>query len=368
VIITPPTAPAHPPAPPSDPQRDIYAVVRAIAIVGFIGFLLWLAGDVLLLLFAGVLVSIFIDGIASWIRRLTRVGTGASIALALLLLTLSLGVVGIYSAPDIAEQVEQLGVTLPQSVDNLHRQLDKYRWAKALLDQIPSASDLRSPGIGLVRKATGALNTTVVVLARLILIAFVGIFLTLQPGLYRRGVLRLIPISKRNRASEVLDAVGANLRSWLVGKVLSGVAIGVATWIGLQLLGIPLALFLSVLAALLSFIPNFGPFLAMVPAMLLGLMQGVSQALYVGLLYIGIQIVETYMLTPWLAHRTASIPPALTMLTQILLGVLFGGMGVIMAAPVTAAGMVLMRMLYVEDVLGDRVPEATLPDKDRVLP
>jgi predicted PurR-regulated permease PerM len=128
----------------------------------------------------------------------------------------------------------------------------------------------------------------------------------------------------------------------------------VATWVGLQLLGIPLALILSVLAAVLSFIPNFGPILAMVPAMLLGFLQSSSLALYVGLLYVGIQIVETYLLGPWLAQRTASIPPVLTLLTQVLLGVLFGGMGVILAAPATAAGMVLIRMVYVEDVLGDR--------------
>jgi predicted PurR-regulated permease PerM len=365
-IITPPTAP--PPPPPSDPARDLHAIVRAIAFVGFIGFLFWLAGDVILLLFAGVLVSIFIDGIASWIRRHTRMGSGMSIGITLLVLTLLFVVVGFYSAPDIAVQVEQLGVTLPQSVDNLHRQLDQHRWAKVILDQIPSANDLRSPGVGLVRKATGALNTTVAVLARLILIAFVGIFLTLQPGMYRRGLLRLLPIRTRHRASEVMDAVGANLRSWLVGKVISAIAIGVATWVGLELLGIPLSLILSVLAALLSFIPNFGPIMAMIPAMLLGLMQSLSLALYVGLLYVGIQIVETYLLTPWLAHRTASIPPALTMVTQIFLGVLFGGMGVILAAPVTAAGLVLMRMLYVEDVLGDREPEATLPEKEMGIP
>jgi len=343
------------PLPPaSDPRRDLYAVVRAIAFVGFIAFLIWLAGEVLLLLFAGILVAIFIDGIASWIRRHTRMGNGASIAIALLGLVLLFGVVAVYSAQDIVAQVEELGQSLPRSVDNLHQQLDKSRWGKALLDQLPSSSELRSPGVGLVRKATGALSTTVVVVARIVVIGFIGLFITLQPDLYRRGLLRLVPLSRRARATEILDAVTSNLRGWLVGKVLAAVAIGVATWVGLQLLGIPLALILSVLAAVLSFIPNFGPILAMVPAMLLGFLQSSSLALYVGLLYVGIQIVETYLLGPWLAQRTASIPPALTLLTQVLLGILFGGMGVILAAPATAAGMVLLRMIYVEDVLGDR--------------
>lgn len=349
----------------SDPRRDIFFIIRAIAFVGLITFLLWLAGDVLLLLFAGVLVAIFIDGIAGWIRvHFKRVGHGGSIAIALLGLMLVFGVVAVYSAPEVAEQVGQLSDELPRSVDNLHQQLDKHRWAKVLLDQLPSSHELRSPGIGLVRKATGALSTTVVVLARVVLIAAIGIFLTIQPNLYRNGLLRLVPIRRRVRAAEILDAVTSNLRGWLVGKVLSAIAIGVATFTGLQLLGIPLALILSVLAGILSFIPNFGPVLAVVPAMLLGLMQSSSLALYVFLLYLGIQAVETYLLTPWLAHRTADLPPALTLVTQILLGVLFGGMGVILAAPVTAAGMVLMRMIYVEDLLGDRGGEV-LPERLR---
>lgn len=350
----------------SDPRRDLYSIIRAIAFLGLILFLLWLAGDVLLLLFAGVLVAIFIDGIANWIRIHTRVGRGASIAIALLGLVLVFGVVGVYSAPDIADQVGQLGQELPRAVDAVRQQLDKHTWTKLILDQLPSAKELRSPGTGLLRRATGALSSTAVALARMVLIAAIGVFLTLQPGLYRRGFLRLIPIRKRGRAADVLDAVTNNLRGWLVGKVLSAIAIGVATWTGLQLLGIPLALILSVLAGVFSFIPNVGPVLAVVPAMLLGLLQSPALALYVFLLYLGIQIVETYLLTPWLAHRTADLPPALTLVTQILLGVLFGGMGVIMAAPVTAAGMVLMRMVYVEDVLGDKGAQENLPPRDRV--
>ncbi len=360
--IVPGTAPLHAaPSPPSDPQRDLYAIIRGIAFLGLIAFLFWLAGDVLLLFFAGVLVAIFIDGIARWLRQRIRMSHGLSIAVVLVVLTLLFGVVGLTSAPDIADQVAQLGQELPRAIDNLHRQLGKSRWAKILIDQLPSSYDLSYPGVGLIRKATGALNTTVAVLARMIVIGFIGLFLALHPDMYRRGFLRLIPISRRKRAKEVMDATGTTLRGWLLGKVLSAIAIGVATWTGLQLMGIPLALILSVLAALLSFIPNFGPILAMVPAMLLGLMQSTSVMLYVGLLYLVIQIVETYLLTPWLAHRTANLPPALTIVTQILLGVLFGGMGVIMAAPVTAAAMVLVQKLYVEDVLGDRGGEPVLP-------
>lgn len=351
--------------PASSPRRDLFYIVRAVAWIGLIAFFLWMAGDVLLLLFAGVLVAIFIDGIASWIRAHSRVGFGASIAIALLGLTTIFGLVTAFSAPDIAEQFGQLEQELPRSIENLHRQMDQHRWAKLLLDQLPSANELRYPGVGLVRKATGALNTTILILTRVFLIAAIGVFLAIQPNLYRRGLLRLVPIPRRERAAEILDAITQNLRGWLVGKVLSGIAIGVATWTGLELLGIPLALILSLLAGVFSFIPNFGPVISVIPALLLAFMISPTLALYVGILYLVIQIVETYLLTPWLAQKTADLPPALTLVTQILLGVLFGGMGVILAAPVTAAGMVLVRMIYVEDVLGDKWSQAALTEKPR---
>ena len=349
-------------------RRDLFPIVRTAFYIGLISVLVWLAGDVLLILFAGVLVAIFIDGIATWIRAHSRVGRGASIAIALLGLVLIVGVVTAISAPDIGEQVGQLSEELPRAFDNLHHQVDQHKWARLLTDQLPRANDLRSPGFGLVRKATGALSATVVILARILLIAAMGIFMTIQPNLYRRGLLRLLPVAHRDRAAQILDAVTANLRGWLLGKVLSAIMIGVATWTGLELLHIPLALILSVLAGILSFIPNFGPIAAVIPAMLLGFLQSPTQALYVGLLYLVIQILESYLLTPWLAHRTADLPPALTLVTQIFMGILFGGMGVILAAPATAAGMVMVRMIYVEDVLGDHMEERTLPERDRIPP
>jgi predicted PurR-regulated permease PerM len=348
--MTPPRSPESE----ADSRRDLYGVIRAIAILGIALLLLWVAGDVLLLVFAGILVAIFLRGMSDWVAGHTRLGNGGALAVVFFGILVLFSLVWFFSAPDIATQVDELGDALPRSIENLHKQLDKYRWAKALMDQLPSARELRSPGIGLVRKATGALSTTAVVLARVIVILFIGLFLALNPKLYKNGFLRLIPLARRDRVDQMLDTIGVTLRSWIMGKVLSGVAIGVATFTGLQLLGIPLALLLSVLAGLLSFIPNFGPILSMIPAVLLGLMQGIHQALYVVLLYTGIQVVETYLLTPWLEHHTAALPPALTIVMQILLGILFGGLGVIMAGPITAAMLIAVRMLYVEDTLGDR--------------
>jgi predicted PurR-regulated permease PerM len=115
----------------------------------------------------------------------------------------------------------------------------------------------------------------------------------------------------------------------------------------------PLALTLGLLAGLLSFIPNIGPILSFVPAGLLAIPQGFSQVLYVGLLYIGIQTVESYVITPPMQRRMVSLPPALTISAQVILGVLFGFLGLLLATPLAAAVLVLVKMLYLEDVLGE---------------
>lgn len=129
------------------------------------------------------------------------------------------------------------------------------------------------------------------------------------------------------------------------------ILIGSLTTAGLWLLDVPLALTFGVLSALFTFIPNIGPPLAILPAILLALTLSPTRALYVLLLYLVIQTVESYLLTPLLQQRVVSLPPALTISAQILMAVLLGGLGLALATPLTAVSLVLVKMLYVEDVL-----------------
>lgn len=173
-----------------------------------------------------------------------------------------------------------------------------------------------------------------------------------------RGLLKLIPLGYRPRAAEVLDESGSTLRAWLLAKLLEMLLIGVLTTLGLWLLGIQLALVLGLIAGLLSFIPNIGPVLAVIPALLLASLEGGRTVLYVAALYLFIQALESYVFTPWMQQRIVSVPPALTIAVQLLFGLLAGTLGLLLATPLAAVGMVLVRMLYVEDLLGDR-PQAT---------
>jgi predicted PurR-regulated permease PerM len=190
----------------------------------------------------------------------------------------------------------------------------------------------------------------------LIVIA-VGIYFAIEPGLYRRGFIKLLPLGDRRRAHEVLDATGNTLWWWIIGVLISMATIGVLTTIGLWALGIPLAPTLGLLTGILAFIPNFGPILSAIPPMLLGLMISPMDAVYVGLLYIGVQAIESNIVTPQVQKRTVSMPPVLGMIGQLLFGIFFGFLGLLLATPLVAAIIVMVKMLYVEDVLGDKEDE-----------
>jgi predicted PurR-regulated permease PerM len=130
---------------------------------------------------------------------------------------------------------------------------------------------------------------------------------------------------------------------------------GGLTTIGLWILGVPLAFTLGVLAGILNFVPNFGPWIAAIPAVLVAFLQGPQQALYVGLLYIALQSIDGYILTPIVDRRSVELPPVLTIVAQVLLGLAFGFVGILLASPLTAVAMILIKTLYVEDLLGDRM-------------
>ena len=144
-------------------------------------------------------------------------------------------------------------------------------------------------------------------------------------------------------------------------------AIATVTAAGLAVIGVPLAIALGVLAGLLNFIPYLGPMLSFAPALLLALPEGAMATLWTLGLYVFVQALESYLLSPMLAQRTVWLPPALTILAQVAAGLVFGWMGIVLAAPLTAVALVLVKMLYVEDILGEQVelPGQRAPDRSQ---
>lgn len=199
------------------------------------------------------------------------------------------------------------------------------------------------------------LSSTVAVFAGLLLIVFLSIYIGAEPDLYRRGVLHLIPLRSRDRASEVMAAIAKVLRKWLVTQLIAMAVIGGVTTVGLLLFKVKAAFALGFIAGLLEFIPTVGPVLSAIPAVGMAFLDSPQKAGLVALLYVGIQFLENHILIPLLMKDGMDLPPAITIVAQALMALVFGFIGLLVAVPLTAATMVAIRMLYVQDVVGEPV-------------
>ncbi|WP_242916965.1 AI-2E family transporter [Pontibacter liquoris] len=334
-------------------RKVIKAVGITLLMLLLVVFILYTFNSVLLLVFASLLIAIFFRGTAHALHKRTSLPEGWSLGLVVVAFLALIGVAWWLLAPQVSEQVNNLSEQLPKAVADLKQQLSQYKWAQRLLDELPTASSLLQGKNNWLQKSIGVLSSTFSVLANIYIILFIAIFVTIDPNTYRQGIILLFPKNRRKRITEVLDKIGATLYKWILGKLFSMAVVGILTTVGLWLLGIPMAIALGVIAGLLSFIPNFGPILGLIPAVLIALLQGPDQALYVVLLYIGIQAVESNLLTPLVQKKMVEIPPALIITGQLLLGVFSGPLGLILATPLIAMLMVIIKMLYIQDVLGD---------------
>ena len=304
-----------------------------LVLFGVLAALLLLAPDVLLIVFAGVLLAVLLRGGGHWIAQKLGIADGVGIGLFLLGVIAAFAVFGLAVAPSIADQIDELSHRLPEAFDTVRQRIEEYSWGPGLLDHLIPESLASSEG-----------RTAAVIL-------FIGLYGALDPGVYRRGFVKLIAPSIRDRGDEVLSKVAATLRNWLTAQLMAMAVVGVLTGTGLWIAGVPLAFALGLIAGLLAFIPNIGPVLAIAPALLLALPEGQKTVLIVLGIYIGVQALESYVVTPLLQQEKVSLPPALVIAVQLLFGVLFGILGLALATPITAAAMTIIGLVYVSAYL-----------------
>lgn len=333
--------------------------ISIVMLVLLIVFVLFYVFDVVLLLFGAILVAIFLHGLANISRRHLRLSEGVSVLLVSFLLLVILALSIWLLAPSVAEQMRNLRVELPKSVENVGIYLNKYSWGKVILEQLPSSQEIidKVNNSNVLSQVGNFFSSTLGALTNIALMILLAIYLASEPKTYIHGFTKLFPKDRRKRVREILYEIGETLSWWLIGKGVSMLFIGLLTWIGLSILGVPLALTLGLIAGLLSFIPNFGPILSAVPAILLAFIDSPISALYVLILFVVVQLIESNLVTPMIERRTVELPPVLTIVSQLALAILFGAVGLILATPILAVMMVLVQTLYIEDVLGDKDTE-----------
>lgn len=370
-------------------KRFLSKLKITVGIVGattLVILLLIYAVKVFLLVFAGAMVAIFFRAVAGWLSGFTHLPMKASLPISVIgVLAIWAGLI-IVLQPKVSKQVETLKKQVPQAAKELEGKLQQSQTGRFVLKQLPfdissAGSDNSSQenttssdamqrrqkdsggnekqnsggGSSSIRKMVkNFFSTTLGVLGDFYVILLLGAFFMANPSPYKKGIIRLVPQKKRQRAGEVIDATGITLKMWLFGKLISMLVVAILTVIGLWIMGVPLFITLAIIAGLLSFIPNFGPLMAIVPAFLVAYVQQPSLGFWVIGLYVLIQAIESNLITPIIMRRQIQVPLAMTLFSQVLLALLIGGLGLIFATPIIATFMVIIQMLYIEDTLGDR--------------
>jgi predicted PurR-regulated permease PerM len=385
----------------TDQRWPTGAMVRFVAL--FFAFLivmrfLWAARSILIVGFLGILFGLALSSGVDFLERWkVRRGLGA-VAIVVAFLGLLVGV-GAMVAPTLRTQIQDLEKQLPESIDYIdrwfrrraddqarkpaaapqqsqqqnpaqqkelqqqqqERQQQQQQDQKELKQQQQEViktlrQQISDPLRAIMRVLFPFISTTLAAIAAIILVLFIALYIATEPGLYRRGLLHLVPRKHKARYDEVLDEIGTSLRQWLIARLIAMLAIGAITAGVLALLRIKAWAALGVLAGLLEFIPFFGPIASAVPAIGVALVDSPQKALYVVLAFIAIQQIEGHVITPLLLEKRVDVPPVLTILGVAGMGATMGIAGILIAEPLIVVMLILFRRLYVEDAVGDDLP------------
>ncbi|MBP1852894.1 AI-2E family transporter [Rhizobium halophytocola] len=334
----------------SEPVRRRVSV--AAVLVTFALFLLFLPGTTLII-FGGILIAILVRSCGTALGRFIKIKPIWGVSLVLIFGSAILALFCLALAPSISGQIDEFSRQIPGSLETLRSRMQNYSWAKGILAHIDKIDFWSAAWRG---KATTAVTSAFGYIGNTIILLFIAIYGALDPGTYRRGLLALFAPSLRSRADVVLDRSVATLHQWLMAKLIAMCVVGVLTFIGLWFVGIPLALVLGLLAGLLAFIPNLGPVIAAAPGLLLALPQGTHTVLLVLGVYLAVQTLESYVITPIIQQQKVALPPLLVISSQLIFGSLFGLGGLALATPLTALGLQLVSDLYVTIYLEQSEP------------
>lgn len=322
---------------------------RALIVIGLLAAaaLACYAARVFLLAFAALLLALLLDFFASWLSARSGWSRSRSFACVLFaVVAITVGACWII-VPRVADQISQFVHFTPQAFDRLTASLQKSEWGQTLLQYLPNL--LGSVNLGAILSMavrnglTGAVGFAV--------FAVVGIFVGANPDLYESGFLKLFPRPHRVEIRRVLAELAYWLRWWMLGQLVPMSVLGVASVIGLGLLNVRLAFTLGLFTGFMVFIPYVGAWIAYAVTLPMAALQGPGLILKVTLLFVVVHLLEGYLITPLVQRHTVYLPPGLTIVAQVLLGLLLGVFGLAFAAPLTAAAMVLVKKLYLHEEL-----------------
>jgi putative permease len=300
-------------------------------VVGFVVLCVYMAQP-LLVIFAGMVFGAMLDGGARLLGRALKIGRGWRLAIVIAAGILFLAWLVSYTGDTLASEAAELPSILQEQM------LRAIAWAREQgfdvnASAMQNVAGQLASGIGTVTRAvTGIFGG----IASAVMIAILGIYFAMEPRLYERGVAWMLPENRRHAFYVTADKMGRQLRHLLGGRLIGMVIEGVFTWFMLWVYGVPMALLLGMLTGLLAFIPNIGALISGILMVLVGFSGGMDMGLYTVFVYFAVQTIDGYVLIPLIAKKTVDLAPALVLAAQLVMGVMFGILGLALADPLVA--------------------------------
>jgi len=353
--------------------QRLAATLVVLFAVGLLLFFLGQVAEVLFLLFISVLLATYFSALTGRIVRLTRLSRGAALAATVVLTLVVAAGIGALVVPPVVRQTQELIASLPAQAERLETLLLRLARQYPLLER----TALSPEGGGLLERVmddvTRFLRASVVpyltaggaLAVELVSVLAMSLYLAVEPDVYRHGLVSLVPPSVRHIARTVLADLADTMRAWIWAQLLAMAVLAVLTAIGLSLLRVPYALAFGVFAGLVAIVPFFGSIVSTVlPALFVLGNTGGLHALAVALLGVAVHLLETNVVRPIIFQERLRLPPVLTIMGVLIMASLIGVLGLIIAVPLLAATIVVVRHVLVEQVYGDAprdaVPSAVL--------
>ncbi len=326
-------------------------------IVFFISlYVLWQIKQLLLLLFTAIVLATSLNILVkSFQKRGIRRGYAVFLSMSSLIVV-AISCIWIVVPPFI-DQFQALGRLVPQGIEKLNTWLDllSERLDPRIIDFLPDTDELNRQLQPLIQQFLGGgltiFYSSLGVLLGIVLLLAITLMLLADPTPYRNGFIRLFPAFYRRRVNEILALCSEGLEAWLVGILFNMVVIAVFSFVGLLILGIPLALSQAMLAGVMTFIPNLGPTVSVLLPMAIALIEAPWKSVAVLILYIIIQQVESNILTPIVMAQQVSLLPAITLLSQLFFATFFGFLGLLLSLPLTIVGQIWFKEVIIKDIL-----------------
>jgi predicted PurR-regulated permease PerM len=323
----------------------IILAVATVTLAVIVVAIAWIALWGVLVIIAGILFGVFLNRLARLVSDHSSLSYTFAFALIVVLLLAIIGASFYALGNQLVERVDDFLQQFKQAREDITLRIENNRWWNALTQYLPEHKAAASTTA--IDTAKSAASGVLTVLGGGLFVLFLGFYFALQPIKYRDGFLMLLSGESKEVAKDAIPRCVEALWLWMIGRMIGMAVIGGASALGLWLIGIPMPITLGVLAGLLNFIPNLGPFISVVPPLLFGLQQGGNAALYVAALYLLLQFLESYFLTPLITQHQVSLAPGLTLSVQLVLGLVAGFLGLVLATPLTVVVTTLLRDVYV---------------------